>query len=253
MAAWVSLLVCGWAPMNLKVIDMDTPDVMTSSLSTFPYDYQTMQNMINVTRTAKGMPEYHSTTSTRVTDPITQRQTRGLNTLSLGPVSMRHAFNFLITYRLSFTARLLSFFGQPNEEIATLVIDSRIFLARWRFLYFHGQKHARLSKDQTVYDKPMHGRTLLITLFSPFLLLGPELYMRQMESLWDDATTLSTEWRAFVRNSLDEWKDLILTVRYPGLSLAVPERKPDMTTTVDSDAFGQCRLSCGSWSSPFQS
>jgi len=55
MAAWVSLSVCGWAPMNLKVIDMDTPDVMIATLSTFPYDYQTMQNMINVTQTAKGM------------------------------------------------------------------------------------------------------------------------------------------------------------------------------------------------------
>ena len=239
--------------MNLKVIDMDTPDVMTSSLSTFPHDYQTMQNMINVTRTAKGMPEYYITRLTRVTDPVSQRQTRGLNTLSLGLVSMRHAFNFLITYRLSLPARLLSLFGQPNEEIATLVIDSRIFLAQWRFLYFHGQKHARLSKDQAVYDKPIRERTLLITLLSPFLLLGPELYMRQMERLWVDTITLSTEWRAFVRTSLDEWKDLILTVQYPGLSLAVPELKPYMTTTVDSDAFGQCRLSCSSWSNHFQS
>jgi len=166
---------------------------------------------------------------------------------------MRHAFNFLITYQLSFPARLLSFFGQPNEEIATLVIDSRIFLAQWRFLYFHGQKHARLLKDQTVYDEPIRERTLLITLLSPFLLLGPELYMRKMEILWVETITLPTEWRAFVRSSLDEWKDLILTVRYPGLSLAVPELKPDMTTTVDSDAFGQCRLSCSSWSNPFQS
>ena len=253
MAAWVSLSVYGWAPMNLKVIDMDTPDVMTSTVSTFPYDYQTMQNLIKVTRTATGMPEYYSNTLTRVTDPVTQKQARGLNTVSLGPVSMRHAFNFLITYRLSFPARLLGFFGQPNEEIATLVIDSRIFLAQWKFLYFHGQKHARLSKDQSVYDKPIRERTLLITLLSPFLLLGPELYMQQMETLWMDEIVMPAEWTAFVRNSLDEWKDLILTVRYPGLAHAVPGREPDVTITVDSDAFGQCRLPYRSWGNPFQS
>jgi hypothetical protein len=253
MAAWVSLSVCGWAPMNLKVIDMDTADVITSNTSIFPYDYQTMQNMINVTRTATGMPKYYSNTLTRVTDLVTQRQTRGLNTLSLWPVSMRHTFNLHITYQLSFPARLLSFFGQPNEEIATLVIDSRIFLAQWRFLYFHGQKHARLSKDQTVYDEPIRLRTPLITLLSPFLLLGPELYMQQMETLFIDEIVMPAEWTAFIRNSLDEWKDLILTVRHPGLPHPVPGREPDVTTTVDSDAFGQCRLSCRSWSNPFQS
>jgi hypothetical protein len=137
--------------------------------------------------------------------------------------------------------------------MAQLIVYSCVLLAQWRFIYFHGQKHARVSKGQTVYDKPIHERTPLITLLSPLLLLGPELYMQQMETLWIDEIVMPAEWTAFIRNSLDEWKDLILTVRYPGLPHAVPGREPDVTTTVDSDAFGQCRLSRRSWSNPFQS
>jgi hypothetical protein len=162
-------------------------------------------------------------------------------------------FNCLITYRRSFSAKLLSIFGKPNEEIAQLIVYSGVLLVQWRFLYFHGQRHARLLKDRTVYDKPIHERTLLITLVSPFLLLGPELYMQQMETLWIDEIVMPAEWTAFIRNSLDEWKDLILTVRYLGLPHAVPGREPDVTITVDSDAFGQCRLSFRSWGNPFQS
>jgi hypothetical protein len=52
----------------MKAIDMDTIDRMTSGLSTFPYDFQTMKNMIDVTRTARGMPVYSNSKLIRVLD-----------------------------------------------------------------------------------------------------------------------------------------------------------------------------------------
>jgi hypothetical protein len=68
MAAWVSPSVYGWGPMKAIDSDMDTIDRMTSGLSTFPYDCQTMQNMIDVTRTARGMPVYSNNKLIKVFD-----------------------------------------------------------------------------------------------------------------------------------------------------------------------------------------
>jgi len=59
------------------------------------------------------------------------------------------------------TARLLSFFSH------------------WRFLHFHGQRHARLERDKTVYDEPARERSILISLLSPLLFLAPEVHLRK--------------------------------------------------------------------------
>jgi len=95
-------------------------------------------------------------------------------------------------YHTAGTTRLLSFF------------------AHWRFLYSHGQKHARLVRDQTVYNKPKRERSLLITLLSPLLFLAPEVHLREMEKLWTDEVIIETVWRSFMTKLLGEWNDLIL-------------------------------------------
>jgi len=95
-------------------------------------------------------------------------------------------------YHTAGTTRLLSFF------------------AHWRFLYFHGQKHARLVRDQTVYDKPKRERSILITLLSPLLFLAPEVHLREMEKLWTDEVIIETDWKTFMSKLLGEWEGVIL-------------------------------------------
>jgi len=95
-------------------------------------------------------------------------------------------------YHTAGTTRLLSFF------------------AHWRFLYFHGQKHARLVKGRTVYYKPKRERSLLITLLSPLLFLAPEVHLREMEKLWTDEVIIEPVWKSFMTRLLGEWNDLIL-------------------------------------------
>jgi len=95
-------------------------------------------------------------------------------------------------YHTAGTTRLLSFF------------------AHWRFLYFHGQKHARLVRDQTVYDKPKRERSILITLLSPLLFLAPEVHLREMERLWTDEVIIETVWKTFMSKLLGEWEGVIL-------------------------------------------
>jgi hypothetical protein len=84
--------------------------------------------------------------------------------------------------------------------------------AHWRFLYFHGQKHARLVRDQTVYDKPKRERSILITLLSPLLFLAPEVHLREMERLWTDEVIIETVWKSFMTKLIGEWEDIILWV-----------------------------------------
>ncbi|KAH9981642.1 hypothetical protein BJV74DRAFT_887437 [Russula compacta] len=97
-----------------------------------------------------------------------------------------------VEYYTAGTTRLLSFF------------------AHWRFLYFHGQGHARLLKDQTVYNKPKRERSMLISFLSPVLFFAPEVHLRDMEELWTDEVIIVTAWKDFMTKLLDEWNGLIL-------------------------------------------
>jgi hypothetical protein len=93
---------------------------------------------------------------------------------------------------------------------------THVCLAHWRFLYFHGQRHARLERDKTVYDKPLRERTLLITLVSPLLFLAPEVHLRDVEKLWMDEVIIETVWKAFMAKLLEEWQDVVLWVILTG-------------------------------------
>jgi len=92
------------------------------------------------------------------------------------------------------------------------VVHLSIYLAHWRFLHFHGQRHARLERDKTVYDEPARERSILISLLSPLLFLAPEVHLREMEKLWTDGVIIETVWKQFMTKLSEEWKDLILWV-----------------------------------------
>jgi hypothetical protein len=159
----------------------------------------------------------------------------------------------LLVYHLrGCLARLLSFFGQPSLQPVRLC-HSCTYTAHWRFLYFHGQRHARLVRDQTVYSKPRRERSILITLLSPLLFLAPEVHLREVERLWTDEVIIETVWKTFMIKLLAEWEDIILWVRclvifeWPHFSSHVT------STLVSRHAHGQCELSCYPGRSPIQS
>jgi len=85
-------------------------------------------------------------------------------------------------------------------------------LAHWKFLYFHGQKNARIHRHRTVYSKPKRERSLLITLLSPALFLAPDVYLGEIQTMWTDEVILETVWQSFMSKLITEWQDLILYV-----------------------------------------
>ena len=73
--------------------------------------------------------------------------------------------------------------------------------------------HARLIRNQTVYDKPKRERSLLITFLSPLLFLAPEVHLLEMEELWIDEVIIETIWETSMTKLLEEWERVILWVR----------------------------------------
>jgi hypothetical protein len=112
--------------------------------------------------------------------------------------------------------------------------------------------HARLIRDQTVYDRPKRERSLLITILSPLLFLAPEVHLREMEKLWTDEVIIESVWQNFMITMLKEWKNVILWVRIQRRNMIGTSISPDYYP-VDSDANGQRRLSCCPWRSPLKS
>ncbi|KAN0116202.1 hypothetical protein V8E52_006259 [Russula decolorans] len=132
-------------------------DFMTSSLSTLPYDDDTMRRMIRLVQATKGTP--------------------------------------------------------PCSDLVTSVlVNLCAFSAHWRFLCFHGQRHARLIRGQSVYDKPKRERSLLITCLSPLLFLAPDAYLREMEKLWTDEMIKEAYWKRFITKLLAQWESVILWI-----------------------------------------
>ncbi|KAH9074152.1 hypothetical protein EDB83DRAFT_2515916 [Lactarius deliciosus] len=84
------------------------------------------------------------------------------------------------------------------------------FFAHWRFLYIHGQQHARLIRNQTVYSGENQKRSLLITLLSPMLFLAPEVHLQDINKLWTDEIIIETVWKSFMSKLVGEWEELIL-------------------------------------------
>ena len=117
---------------------------------------------------------------------------------------------------------------------------------------FHGQPHARLSSDQTVYRGlgPRHGRSLIFTLLSPLLFLAPDNYLQDMEILWIDGYVILTDWESFMNDLLQEWKDILLPVMQLGL-IFIASGSRDFPP-VDRDAFSHRELPCHPRHRPFQ-
>jgi len=131
-----------------------------------------------------------------------------------GLVSTQY-IKFLNHHLWGHSARLLSFFCKTGlSAMWSAFVNSHMCPAHWRFLYFHGQRHARLAQDQTVYDKPKRGRSALITLLSPLFFLEPEVHLRDMERLWTDEVIIEKVWKTFMAKRLGEWEGVIICVRF---------------------------------------
>ncbi len=79
-----------------------------------------------------------------------------------------------------------------------------------RLLHLHGEEMARLDVDQSIH--PERKRTLLISLFAPFLIFGPSVYLRKLKSISVDSLVRKRDWTTLQKDLIDEWKEITLYV-----------------------------------------
>jgi len=128
--------------------------------------------------------------------------------------------------------------GMENYTAATTRLLS--FFAHWRFLYFHGQRHARLVCDQTAYDTRKRKRSALISVLSPWLFFAPEVHLMETERLWMDDVIIERAWKSYMTKTILEWNDLILwstvvlalNVGFLSIPGIVPNSVPNGTSSV---------------------
>ncbi|KAI0067090.1 hypothetical protein BV25DRAFT_1848706 [Artomyces pyxidatus] len=84
------------------------------------------------------------------------------------------------------------------------------YLLHWRFLYFHGQRVARLDQGRSLHGNVSRPRSLLITLLSPILFYAPELHLTEIEKLWADKIIVLRAWNAFITRLQSEWQEFVL-------------------------------------------
>ncbi|OBZ67952.1 hypothetical protein A0H81_12483 [Grifola frondosa] len=81
--------------------------------------------------------------------------------------------------------------------------------AHQRYLDFHGQPHARMSRDQSVYGE-LKSRTPLIYILSPIFFNAPKVHLRGLEKIWVDGVIAFLPWSHFIGKLQNEWQEFIL-------------------------------------------
>jgi hypothetical protein len=78
---------------------------------------------------------------------------------------------------------------------------------------------ARLNRDQSIH--PERQRTLLMTVISPFLLYGAEVYLGKLREITIDSLLNSALWQNVLSELIDDWKEFTLYVRLYNFLLTV--------------------------------
>lgn len=85
--------------------------------------------------------------------------------------------------------------------------------ARW--MTFAGQPAARLNHCQAIF-KVSPRRSLLIKMLSPLLFFAPDTHIRKLEYVFIDEMINESQWKSYIRQLQEDWKDLMFYVRnYP--------------------------------------
>ncbi|KIJ61621.1 hypothetical protein HYDPIDRAFT_189512 [Hydnomerulius pinastri MD-312] len=102
-----------------------------------------------------------------------------------------------------------------NGEIQTP--ESKCYVARIMnhfmhnsFLNFHGERGARLCRDQTVHGDTFHERSALMTFLSPLLFRAPYVHIRSLHGLYVDSLVNIYDWGLFLDKLNKEVQDFNL-------------------------------------------
>ncbi|KAJ7680379.1 hypothetical protein DFH06DRAFT_1404177, partial [Mycena polygramma] len=93
--------------------------------------------------------------------------------------------------------------SQPSPgKIMSLLCDTK-------FLNFHGQEAARLSRNQSVYGVPPREerRSWAMSILSPILFYVPDTHLHSFDKIWVDEIASTGPWKALTGRLISEWSE----------------------------------------------
>ncbi|KAI0720666.1 hypothetical protein C8T65DRAFT_735621 [Cerioporus squamosus] len=120
-----------------------------------------------------------------------------------------------VTYRAEEVHRMLAMVKSAKaieKTVYATVVVARLMatFTRQRWLNCYGQTHARLGRDQSVYNSPRPRRTPLIKLFAPLFWNAPEVHLRGLEKIFIDGVIAVVPWGTFIGKLQTEWQEFVL-------------------------------------------
>lgn len=82
-----------------------------------------------------------------------------------------------------------------------------------QFLHLHGQRGARLDRDQSIHGSIVNPRTLLVIILSPSLFWAPDVHLQSLEKIWVDRLVHIGPWTQFIDKLNAEWQEFSIIVR----------------------------------------
>ncbi|KAG0702059.1 hypothetical protein DFH29DRAFT_528412 [Suillus ampliporus] len=79
-----------------------------------------------------------------------------------------------------------------------------------QYLNYHGQRGARLSRDQTVHGDTYEQRSIMMKCLAPLLFNAPYEHVRSLHKLYVDSIVNHIDWRTFVQKLNAEMQDFNL-------------------------------------------
>lgn len=119
------------------------------------------------------------------------------------------------------------------------VSNDLTFLAQARFINLYGEDRAvRLANNQSVFPTTEPDSSTIYSLTSIMLLRQPEIELDRLNNLWVDKIAYTASWRRFLRERIDEWKNVITIVRVSGkLAGGAPNKTNSCPFTFKKSLF----------------
>ena len=90
--------------------------------------------------------------------------------------------------------------------------DSHFITVRSRFINFHGEPHARLSRDKSITSTDTEIKSRTYNIISSVLLGESNFYYLELKKLWVDGYVYIDHWNDFVSVCRVQWKEAVIGV-----------------------------------------
>ncbi|KAF9568673.1 hypothetical protein CPC08DRAFT_746116 [Agrocybe pediades] len=111
---------------------------------------------------------------------------------------------------LSLTNTMDKNIGTQDDGVKSILARIMYVFVHSRFLDWHGEAHARIERNFSVYGQAVNSRTWLVKSMSMVLFFAPEFHLRTLQNMWVDNIMHKSVWHESMKKMNDEWQEFVL-------------------------------------------